>query len=119
MGKSAMFFNFKVLNYHTDRQGGQNMDIDINYKYKQLQSINYLLIRNDILKLVDVSVDLDQYWETLARIIGDTVLIKYNKYLNGIIVKLTVLPSPIIKSPYEPGFHGPIYIKGDMKGFLN
>ena len=106
-----MKFKFDILNINSDRQGGQTIDAIIEYQYVEYwDGINYINLRDYIIKVLTSNIDLETYWENLCIYIAHTSLQLFPK-ISGIKIDLTVKSNPDGVDP-EPGDHGPTYIYG-------
>jgi len=110
-------FQFQIQHYHTKRQAGQTLDVYVRYKLnKDLphnQYPDYLALRKRVVKYLEPSKEFPEntYWEFIAEKIGNDLFQHFP--IAGISVQLLVYPNEKGKI-YEPGFHGPIYTKGNI-----
>lgn len=108
-------FQFQISHYHTQRQGGQTLDLNVRYTMKDevdySQYLDYRDLRNIALTYLEPSERLPTniFWEVIAAKIGDDLMTRYP--MAGISVQILVYPNEngIVS---EPGFHGPIYTRG-------
>ena len=114
-------FQFQINSYHTQRQGGQTLDVYVRYAMKDnvpySQYPDYRDLRKITLVYLEPSKELpvNTYWEIIAAKIGNDLKLRYP--LSGVSVQLLVSPNEhgnISEASFEPGFHGPIYTKGDV-----
>ncbi len=110
-------FQFQISEYHTQRQGGQTLDVYIRYAMKDnvdySQYFDYRNLRENVLKYLEPSADLpaNVFWEIIVAKLAEELRAKYS--LAGISVQFLVYPNEK-GAVYEPGFHGPIYTVGDV-----
>lgn len=110
-------FQFQVSRYHTERQGGQTLDMYIRYAMKDGVDYSsypdYRELRAIAMKYLEPTntLPINTYWEVIAAKLGDDLMSKYP--MSGISVQLLVYPNEK-GDIYEPGFHGPIYTVGDV-----
>ncbi len=110
-------FQFQISNYHTQRQGGQTLDLNVRYTMKgevdYSQYPDYRDLRNIALTYLEPCERLptNVFWEVIAAKIGDDLMTRYP--MAGISVQILVYPNEngVVS---EPGFHGPIYTRGDV-----
>ncbi len=107
-------FQFQVKSYHTQRQSGQTLDLNIRYalkdEVKSSQYPDYRELREIALRYLEPtsSLPMNTYWEIIAKNIGDALMMAYP--LSGISVQMLVYDG----GEAEPGLHGPIYTVGDV-----
>lgn len=110
-------FQFQVSRYHTERQGGQTLDLYIRYAMKDQADYSsypdYRELRTVAMKYLEPSntLPVNTYWEIIAAKLGEDLMSKYP--FSGISIQLLVYPNEK-GAIYEPGFHGPIYTAGDV-----
>ncbi|MBI5448470.1 MAG: hypothetical protein HY939_07100 [Gammaproteobacteria bacterium] len=113
-------FQFQVKEYHTQRQSGQTLDLNIRYALKDDLAISqypdYRDLREKALHYLEPSEKLpaDVYWELIAQEIGTDLMSHYP--LSGISVQILVYSNDD-PGRYEPGLHGPTYTVGDVIPF--
>jgi hypothetical protein len=113
-------FQFQISNYHTERQGGQSLDLYVRYTIKDdvdySQYPDYRELRNIALPYLEPSEKLpvNTFWEIIAAKIAEDLMPRYP--IVGISVQILVYPNEK-GSISEPGFHGPIYTIGDVIPF--
>ncbi|QDP72711.1 hypothetical protein FOG18_09160 [Legionella israelensis] len=110
-------FQFQIQQYHTQRQGGQELNVYVCYALKKdldsSQYPDYRLLRKQVLDYLEPSDELptNTYWEIIAERIGDDLFAQFP--IEGVSVQLLVFPNESGEM-YEPGFHGPIFTKGKI-----
>lgn len=111
------YFQFQIQQYHTQRQTGQTLNVYVKYALKPgldaSQYPDYVPMRQVVLNYLEPTEELpaNVFWEIIAQKIGDEL---YNKFpVEGVSVQMMVFPSEP-DHMYEPGFHGPIYTKGNI-----
>lgn len=114
---SHNYFQFQIQKYHTQRQTGQTLNVYVRYALKpglpQTDYPDYIPMRQVVLNYLEPTDELPAhvFWEIIAQKIGDEL---YEKFpVEGISVQLMVYPSEE-GHMYEPGYHGPIYTKGNI-----
>lgn len=113
-------FQFQISGYHTERQSGQTLDVYVRYAMKDdvdySKYPDYREPRKIVLSYLEPSekLPINTYWEIIAAKIGEDLMSQYP--MAGISVQLLVYPSES-GTIFEPGFHGPIYTKGDVIPF--
>lgn len=114
-------FQFQISDYHTKRQGGQTIDVNVRYAIKDdvdyLKYPDYIKVREIVLTYLEPNqkFPVNTYWEILAANIGNDLLAQYPIFA-GVSIQMIVYPNEKGAIP-EPGFHGPIYTKGDVIPF--
>ena len=110
-------FQFQISNYHTQRQGGQTLDLYVRYAIKDGTDYSkypdYRQLRNMTLPYLEPSKELpvNTFWEKIVSKMAKQLKSHYS--LAGISVQLLVYPNKN-GNISEPGFHGPIYTIGDV-----
>jgi hypothetical protein len=110
-------FQFQIIGYHTQRQGGQILDLYIRYAMKDDVDYSnypdYRELREIAVKYLEPTnaLPVNTFWEVIAAKLAEHLMSKYP--ISGISTQILVYPneSGVI---YEPGFHGPIYTVGDV-----
>ena len=113
-------FQFQISHYHTQRQSGQTLDVNIRYAMKDGVDYSnypdYRELRTIAMKYLEPSANLpiNTFWEVIAEKLGEELMSRYP--FSGISVQMLVYPNEkgVIS---EPGFHGPIYTVGDVIPF--
>lgn len=112
------YFQFMINDYHTRRQSGQVVHINIRYVYKaglsEQDYPDYRLLRLQALQYMEPSEALPEnvYWEILATRIGRDLM--HHFPLEGISVQLVVLDKDN-QAGNEPSDHGPIFTIGEIE----
>jgi hypothetical protein len=103
-----MKFKFDILNLHVERQGGQTINVFVEYQYvNYFTNFRYNILRDYIIGVLKSDIDIDTYWENLEIYIAHNALDKFKK-IAGIRINLVVLSNPID----EAGDHGPTFTYG-------
>lgn len=112
-------FQFQVKKYHTQRQSGQTLDLNIRYALRDdVESSrypDYRELREKALQYLEPSDGLPTniFWEIIAAEIGQKLMADYP--LSGVSIQLIVYDNVEgTGSSYEPGDHGPIFTVGDV-----
>ena len=66
------------------------------------------------MEVLEKPVDPYQYWEVLAKEVGDYLYKTYYDQVSGWSIRLSVLPHTQVNDIFEPDLHGPIYKIGDI-----
>lgn len=110
-------FQFQIQQYHTQRQGGQEMNVYVRYALRKgldsSQYPDYRLLRKVVLGYLEPTDELptDIFWEIIAEHIGNDLLAQFP--IEGVSVQILVFPNES-GAIYEPGFHGPVFTKGKI-----
>jgi hypothetical protein len=110
-------FQFQISEYHTQRQGGQILDLYIRYAMKEdvdySKYPDYRELRKIAVKYLEPTdaLPVNTYWEVIAAKLAKDLMSKYP--ISGISTQVLVYPNEN-GAIYEPGFHGPIYTEGDV-----
>ena len=110
-------FQFQINGYHTQRQGGQILDLYIRYAMKDdvdySKYPDYRELREIAVKYLEPTnaLPVNTFWEVIAAKLAEDLMSKYP--ISGISTQFLVYPNES-GAIYEPGFHGPIYTVGDV-----
>ena len=113
-------FQFQINSYHTERQGGQTLDLYVRYTMKDDVDYSnypdYRVLRNIALTYLKPSekLPINTYWEVIAAKMAEDLKSRYP--MAGISVQILVYPNEN-GTISEPGFHGPIYTIGNVIPF--
>ena len=116
-------FQFQVSNYHTQRQAGQTLDVNVRYALKDEVDYSrypdYRELRAIVINYLEPSETLptNTFWEIIAAKIAEDLQSRYPTF-SGVSVQMVVHPNEK-GAISEPGFHGPIYTVGDVNPFAN
>lgn len=119
---SSNNFQFQIKDYHTQRQAGQTLDVNIRYALRDDMDSSkypdYRELREKAMRYLEPTSDLpvNTYWELIAKAIGDDLMRSYQ--LAGISVQISVHTNEN-GTISEPGLHGPIYTIGDINPLAN
>ena len=111
------YFQFAISKYHTTRQSGQVVNINVRYVYKkglpESDYPDYRILRSQVLKYMEPSeaFPINVYWEVLATKMGRALMKDFP--LEGVSVQLVVLDNDN-QTGLEPSDHGPIFTMGDI-----